>query len=441
MKGLDASPLSDALQRHVRTLSRPIHTYHYSNRARLALPPDGGIATDHPAVAPYVTNRVGRFWNLDVPISNFEVIGGLHVALDPVISRVIGGVGDSWVLLEFVLPRGFRFLDVRSAGGETATARLPSHVKHLLAQDGCNTDLPSYLLTTLESKVCRRIAVETLVELDVDGILYDYPRAELPECGQRTVGAFIVLRQQAINLGDVKLLTSVAIDDHSVSDRDRINAAFIEARRGGSVRPVPWPDLVQRMQPPEFYTWANDHLFGCGGHLEDTAVPKPDADPAAYWRERVQQFPTSSWASFYLAEMLRAEKDVASAIPLYELALALDENFVEALRALAAIYAEDSENLNPQRAVTLATRFVELVYYQPRTSAQWPKQRKIEASFALAVADAAAGNWKRAIAYAIQAREASVRERSEAGTPQTQRDVLKATELYDLYQKRQGEKP
>jgi tetratricopeptide (TPR) repeat protein len=427
------SPIVEELRQQIRHLSRPVFAYHYTTTTRL-----GGqdrAVVDRSVVRSYLARRIVRFWDLGVPTEPFEMAPGLYLAIDPVISRVFGGRSDSWALFEVVLPRGLRFLDARVSADPARVPRFSGRAREWLVSRGCDTDQPDYLLTTLESAACRRIAVETLVELNVDALLFDYSRIAYESCPGRPEGGFVVIRPQAIDPSEARLFTSVPpADAASVAAARRINQAFAEARRSGSIRLPPWPTLETSEPLAPFASWARDRLFGCGDHPEDPPTAARGADMVEQWRTLARSS-SDARTHFNLAESLARLGRTAEAVSAYRKALALDPEHIEAMTALARIRAaaDDPGLRDPSEAVELATRAVELVYYRPQAVGDWSKQWRIETSMTLARADAAAGNRERAAAYAIQSLETSRREDEDVPTPQTARTVAEARRLVELY--------
>jgi hypothetical protein len=264
----EAPPVSESLRPLIRSLSRPVYTWHCLPRARLGLPAEGYVAPEDPVLLPFLRGKVERFWDLSLPVRPSAAASGLFSGIDPVSCRAFAGVGDGWVIAQVILPEGFRFLDVRS--GEGGTPKLAAEVRARLAAEGCDVASTAALIVMQESDACRRIAVRALRELDVDGILWSYPRTSFDTCGERPDGVFILLDPETIQSGRVRLFTKDSRPgDGGMDDRLRIRDLHARARQSGSMRDVPWPELEGTPPPDRMEDWMRQHLFGCGEHGED----------------------------------------------------------------------------------------------------------------------------------------------------------------------------
>jgi hypothetical protein len=260
--------VTDALRATVKSLSRPTFTYHYAIRHRLQLP-EGYVAPDIAAQRSYLLMKVGRYWDLGLPVNPYATASGLYVGTDPIIPRAFGGVGDVWSMIELVLPVGFRYVDVRRRDDRPAAEqKFAPEVVAQLARAGCDAEYPETLVIGLESAPCREIAVRALRALDVDGILYRFQRTRFRACGERPEGGFIVLKPASIAV-DTRLFTAESAPDAALADRLRIRELFRLAREAGSRREIPWPDLPGGPARDEVVAWMHTHLFGCGDYPED----------------------------------------------------------------------------------------------------------------------------------------------------------------------------
>lgn len=269
--------VADALAPRVRTLSRPVYSYHYALRTRLGLPADGYVAPDDPRALEYVDLKWRRYWDLSIPTAPYATASGLYVGVDPVIPRAFGGVGDVWSMVQIVLPGGFRFVDVRrDPRAPRADDALHPEVRERLSEAGCEVKYPETLLVSMEVEACRRAAVATLRELGVDGILYQFQRFKFERCGgsDRPAGGFIVIRPEVLEPSRIKLFTKESRpDDAAARDRLVIRELFRRARAAGSHRKVPWPNLESAVPPQQVDSWMERHLFGCGDSAEDRRPP------------------------------------------------------------------------------------------------------------------------------------------------------------------------
>jgi len=293
--GPAGSPLAEVLRPRLRTLSRPVYTFHYAPRTRVGLPPSGYVAPDDPALPAFLRGKVERFWDLSVPTREGAAASGLWAGIDPVAGRHFGGAGDGWALAEIVLPEGFRFLDVREGAPGRPDPGFPPEARRLLAGEGCAVAHPAGLFMAAESPECRRIAVRVLQEIGADGLLGSFPHTRFEVCGDRPSGVFVLLDPAFVAPDRVRLLTREPgpagpagttgdTGDAAAEERLRIGDLFARARAVGSTRPPPWPELAGSPPPAgpaEMDAWIREHLLGCGGWPEDRPFASTPASAAA----------------------------------------------------------------------------------------------------------------------------------------------------------------
>jgi hypothetical protein len=274
--GAESEPdaLATSLQRYIKTLSRPIRTYHYFLRTRIHLPA-GPVPGLPQALLDYLHAKTLRYWDLTIPTNEYATASGLYVGTDPVMCRTFGGVGDVWAMARIVLPAGFRFVDVRRGNGDLdAKLRFQAAARQQLSALGCAAEFPELLLTGLESQSCRKAAVAVLKTLDVDGILYDFPAYRFPACAQRPQGGIIILHPNTLEPGRIRLFTSdYSANDGSAAERAILQELFKLARVNGSRRPLLWSNLTDFDTPRDVEEWMRSNLFGCGAHPEDALSP------------------------------------------------------------------------------------------------------------------------------------------------------------------------
>lgn len=264
------SPVAAALKARVRTLGRPVYTYHYAPRARIGLPASGYVAPDDPVLPAFLRGKVERYWDTSLPTREDAAASGLWAGIDPVAGRHFGGSGDGWALAQIVLPAGLRFVDAREGEPGRPDPGFPAAVRQALAEAGCAAVHPADLLMAAESAACRDVAVRALRELGVGGILGSFPRARFAGCGERPEGVFVLLDPALVAADRVRLLTrDPGSGDAAAEDRLRIEDLFARARQAGSMRPPPWPELAGALPPAGMEDWMRRHLLGCGDWPED----------------------------------------------------------------------------------------------------------------------------------------------------------------------------
>jgi hypothetical protein len=269
------------LRSFVKTLNRPVEVYHYAYRPAIGLPAQGPVPDEARYVPEYLRRKSRRYWDSKSATRPYMMAGGLYAAIDPVITRTFGGIGESWALFQLTLPAGFRFVDVRGwSDNEGKVQRFPPAVRQQLVQAGCAVEFPSELLVAQESPECRALAVETMQALDADGLMYRYQGFAFEGCQGRPVGAFILTRPERV--GRAQLLTSESPGPAAATEAHRrVRQLYLEARGLGSVYPAPWPDLAGLAAPERMVPWKQERLFGCGGHQEDR-MPGPVAGQGAH---------------------------------------------------------------------------------------------------------------------------------------------------------------
>lgn len=263
------------LRPFVKALGRPVEVYHYAYRPAARLPAQGPLPSEGPTVTAYLERKSKSYWNPDSPVRPYMMAGGLYAAIDPVITRTFGGIGDSWALFQITLPAGFTFVDVRGwSDNEGKVQRFPPAVREALVQQGCTVDFPSELLVALESKACRALAIEVMRALDVGGLMYRYQGYAFAGCNARpvgAVGAFILTRPERAERS--QLFTSESPGPAAATESHRrVRQLYLEAKGLGSVHPVPWGNLSRLAPPERMKSWKEERLFGCGEHPED-ALP------------------------------------------------------------------------------------------------------------------------------------------------------------------------
>ncbi|HVE83762.1 MAG TPA: hypothetical protein VND93_12970 [Myxococcales bacterium] len=272
--GAGGSGAARWLRPYVKALGRSIEVYHYAYRPAIGLPAEGPLPADPAFAGRYLERKGGGFWNLGYATRPFMVVGGLYAAIDPVISRTSGGIGERWVLFQLTLPAGFRFLDVRGwSDNDGKVQRFPPAVRAELSRAGCDVEFPSQLLILQETPACRALGVEAMKAVDADGLMYRYQGYAFDGCQGRPVGAFIIVRPERVEKVQV-LISQSPGPDAATEAHLRVRRMYEEARGLGSTYPVPWPDLAALPAPEHMAEWKRERLFGCGGHPEDR-MPGP----------------------------------------------------------------------------------------------------------------------------------------------------------------------
>lgn len=226
--GQDVIELEAELRPLVKTLSRPIETYHYVARETLeAQPSNEG----------YVQQLIKYFWNREQrPSALGDLVSAFYVATDPVVSKHLGG--ENPALFAVTLPEKMTFLDVRTHAWSNAA-------KNRLARLGCLSSLARALFLAPGNKIaCRNLSLIFLEDLGVSAVAYHYAAVQFKNCPGRNynnAAAFFIVKQSYSN---AELFLSPQ--------------EYPARIRGMIEREEKW------VEP-----WMEDRLFGCGNYAED----------------------------------------------------------------------------------------------------------------------------------------------------------------------------
>ena len=375
----------------------------------------------------YVDMKIGRYWDLNIPAQEGATASGFYVATDPVISRAFGGTGNVWSMIEVVLGKGFRFVDVRRWPDKRAESqKFPPELQAVLRQAGCGVRFPVTLLITLESQSCRQIAVRVANILHADGILQDFPAKSMEPCPDRVQGGLRIVLQFPKCAARQCPATSIRCGIRFF--RSAADRGHVPARTPTGIALAPSPGTICRPSEP-----APGRTHGCMSTSSDAAPTRRIALPMAYPRRRRHRSTAKrrTWP-------VRACPE--KAIVAYKAALEADGDFIPALDELAWILATspDPAYRDPAEAERLAGHLVELTHYKFRNTT-WGMMAKAYKVPRLAhagrrVRRERAGDFQRAAEYATQSLETARRLAEVAPSPTIDRLVADGREYLKLYQ-------
>lgn len=167
---------------------------------------------------------------------------GLYLALDPVSTQNYGG--DSWLLMQLRLGKGFRFLNLVKDNAVHASDSVIQALKEIECPGNWNQG--SFLTSIFAAKVgvsekCIG-AINWILdtELKLDGFLYPYASSKFSECPQPDPGApfathsdrngaFIVISSKSFDPSSVQIFNTKSVDDFA--NRLRIETLFYKVAR------------------------------------------------------------------------------------------------------------------------------------------------------------------------------------------------------------------
>jgi hypothetical protein len=270
--GADTWSLAEELQPYVKQLSQPIYTFHYATREAMKIPTTGPLDLNSTILQNHVRDWANYFWDLSQP-GDTGMVRGFYLATDPVVSRDFGK--SNWILYRVELPAGTRYLDVHPLVSGALEQVSPAVQAKLLAA-GCNETKWKYVLYKSFDKNCRKIALQTLKDLQVTLIDYDWVSADYTFCTSRPNDAFILLKPEAIAPADIKIFYAEMIGSSADEQAQRSIESFFlrvqpNAEESGSTAPETspqtyalWRDLNNpAISDEDFKNYLTAHIYGC----------------------------------------------------------------------------------------------------------------------------------------------------------------------------------
>jgi hypothetical protein len=264
--------LAEPLRGYVKTLGQGIYTYHYVTREQVGVAPTGVLDLTDPKLTSHLQGWASYFSNLSQP-KGTGMVRGLYLATDPVASRAFGK--DHWLLYRVALQAATKYLDLKSLVGQDG---IPSDWVAKLNAGGCDlAKVDNNRWTDLFYKsfdpACRRIALQTLTDLGVELIDYDWISTGFTSCPTRPTDAFILLTTKDLPADAVRIFYAEL--PHSGQDLEEqlaTEGAFLQvvSTPSGSEPQLnpknyePWSALdAKAAKDHAFDPFAHQNFFGC----------------------------------------------------------------------------------------------------------------------------------------------------------------------------------
>jgi hypothetical protein len=238
--------LADSARPFVRTLSRDVHMFHWTNAFNSADPP---LAPMDERLRGYVGFIKDLFWRSDVGYAGNNVGNGFYVAIDPVISHDFGHV-----LLQIIVPAQIRFLHLDPQAP-------PADVRDAAAALGCDQgDLRHIFIAADVVPACRALRDQLIADLQIQAIRYDWTSTTQLICGRDAPWAFVLFDDRAIRYDRIVSFDSRQVPDPSDAHAENRLILNAVAKRAGNRL---WPKLESETSA-DIDAWARDNLYGCG---------------------------------------------------------------------------------------------------------------------------------------------------------------------------------
>lgn len=196
VNGVDVRPLYKFFQTYVKTLDRPVYVYSWSEKSSNESQPS--LSSDPTSLA-HVRRAAQGYWKncaVSSPSNNYGL--GLYAAVDPLITRRFGG-HDSWSLIRFKLPTGFRVFDASLPGNQLISLS-DENIKVLEALKCSSKKLTAPLEPGVffgpdfaASPVCTKnlkLIFDQL--LRIDALVYNYMTSDFSACSHEVKGVGLI---------------------------------------------------------------------------------------------------------------------------------------------------------------------------------------------------------------------------------------------------------
>jgi len=220
--------------------------------------------------------------------TNWDMEGpGIYTAIDPVATCTYGDCtnsaqnpnGPDWVLVQFVLVPGVKFLALNSTIFYQPTP--PAYLNELQSQitaAGCTVG--SGMTTLMEASAtvpaCQKIRDRLMQITGASAINYSYMAMTFTDCPNRTTqAAFVLFGDAAINWNRFTVFTPklpTANDGH-MENRLMIQYLFNHVTgpyvQSSYYTDQPWLGLKGQQPKTNMKNWMQQDIFGCGNWPED----------------------------------------------------------------------------------------------------------------------------------------------------------------------------
>lgn len=278
------------LSSSISEITSPIEVSHYTNRKSLGITSEVILNSKDPLIEKHLNDWSSWFLNA-AHVQESHDRQGLYVAFDPLSSRSFGdseGDNGQWdnvsdyVLFQFQIPKGFKFLDTRkkeifSKYDTKIQSEFSEKIANLFIQAGCNIGSYGALFRRAYGKTCNDILLKVLIRLSVDGIVYPWNSAGFLGCESRPRAAMILLNANKISHSSVEIYSSHDSDNSSVHIEKR---KILQALFENEVQNKAWSEFEESLfiptrnkypnalsNSPADYTstlsWIKQNLAGC----------------------------------------------------------------------------------------------------------------------------------------------------------------------------------
>ena len=245
---------------HVKTTSREVHVYRWGplydhvNDANKAQPSlwDVPVSIHDDRVAQFVHHLKEEFWQPWKGHSGCREGLGVYVATDAASSRYYGGTGE-WCLIQFRMPAGTRYLDMKSMDDIV----VPHPEKRYTVT--CSS-WRSYCQFNSDSTAEQEKKIKLFQAAGIQALLYSHSASNFKCMPMRTQCAFVLVDDRAINFGTASVFTQQQPHDEPCGvyqNRLLIQEMFHQAGETN----IPWPHLRHHKPEANFKSWAEDNLF------------------------------------------------------------------------------------------------------------------------------------------------------------------------------------
>lgn len=225
-KGVDITPAVKILSQYVKILKKDYTVFHWDMSGQ------EGQNEQMVLAAKKMANVFWTWYGRPETAQGGFYGNGLYLATDPISTEGFGG-GNNWSLLQLILPKGMRIIDLGDNGivlqkDEDAFNEL----KIIFAQLECSfADMNSFFnqggagLTSQCQGLVKKIFQETL---KIDAFAYSYNQQKFKSCDSSSAfdqRAFVITNPQWINLNNVSFFS--AKSRHAQLDRVRIQTLFL----------------------------------------------------------------------------------------------------------------------------------------------------------------------------------------------------------------------
>lgn len=256
--------LQKAFEPFVKTTSRDIHFYHWAPRSNLTN--DNQSSPTDQQVSDYIHYLIGEFYQWKTERKGKS--RAFFVAIDPVGTKTYGQ--SDWVLIQTVVPSGFRYLDME---GQKS---LPNTAQQAMEKLGC-TLIPYKELGIFspQNEPCLDVAVKLVKNLNIVAMRYAYENSALPFSkicpDNRYRSALMIFDDRGIGWNKLVSFTKEDIPNSDPHYENRLLIQKIFELANSSL----WPSLQGKYPSFDTANWMKENLMGCSESFpEENAIPK-----------------------------------------------------------------------------------------------------------------------------------------------------------------------